>query len=328
MNSFEAAADFIIACTALVGLLVWISYTAFGFSWLGMAHIKRRSLAVVEEDLEREIVIAREQRRHLNSRRMAGRNRAVRDEEQAGLLSRKERVLRHRQERLGRFNACMRSCMAVSRPVSIALGIILLAVALFVFLCILLSSIDKLSPSAFSYIIDKAAIVNPMDALLSICLALFPLDYILFIFLVLFLWFATLAGITRLGIRLAWIEIFPVRRHRTAPQGLLLCSALLMLVCVTLAFSVDTLTPKYVTFGDQFYLENNTLVRCTFSAPITANCTVSQIARIVDEVKFRFGFFADVFYWSNWVFLGCCVIGVVASICLKPHSDDTADDEY
>ena len=79
---------------------------------------------------------------------------------------------------------------------------------------------------------------------------------------------------------------------------------------------------------------NNVTVttQCSYSAPLSSDCTITQIQRIVTDVKFRFSFFSVVFYWANWVFFACFIGGVVLSVCLKVRQhrdryDDDDDDE-
>lgn len=368
LNTFEAAVHFMIACTAFIGLLIWLTYSAFGFSWIGFSWLKKRP--TIEEqsdgntstsfflsiylsfflseltclfffllqDLEREITIAREQRRHLRSKQVAGRiNQKYRKqnaEEEVGLLTRKERVLRARQEQLGAVGKCYKRCVVITRPISIAIGILLMLWMLFILLSLLLSSIDKLSPSAHAYVLAHQKIFNPMDSLLSICVGLFPLDFFIFFLVVIFMWFATVSGITRLGIRFLWISIHQIKRQRTAPQGVLIFALMLVLASITITFMIDTLAPNYTTFGDQmFYLNNTGMVQCSISAPQTQDCSMTQIERIVNDVKFRFSFFSIVFYWSNWVFFAFFVGGVVLSICLKVkknliYMDNELDEEF
>lgn len=165
---------------------------------------------------------------------------------QVGLLQRKERVLRQRQERLGRIGSCYKRCMVVLRPITIVVGIFLLLVTALVILSILLTTIDKLSPSVLSYVLGRPVLFNPVDLLLSACGPLFPLDYLFFTLLVLFLWIATVSGISRAGVRLLWIELFALKRQRSAPQGVLLCSLLLVLVTIAIMFTLDTLAPRCV----------------------------------------------------------------------------------
>lgn len=344
LNSVEAAVDFMVACTALVGLLVWFTYTAFGFSWLGISFLKRRPMDSIaeQEDLDREIIVAREQRKHLRTKILSGRTYGSlssssgagggggRNVEQVGLLQRKERVLRLRQEKLGRIGTCYRSCMMVLRPVTIIVGIVLLLIMTFVVLSLLLTSIDKLSPNALGHVLGNVAIFNPIDWLLSVCMPFFPLDYVIFTIVVLFLWFATISGLSRAGVRFLWIELFQIRRQRTAPQGVLLVGLLMMLVCITLMFMLDTLAPRYMLFGSQTYIANSTLTQCTIFAPPEANCTMTEIERIVTDVKFRFSFFAVVFYWSQWAFLAFFLAGLIFSIFLKVRGSkrDVEDEDY
>jgi hypothetical protein len=125
---------------------------------------------------------------------MANGQRTLQD---VGLLKRKDRVLNIRHEQLGRIGACTRRCLTVTRPFAIAIGVLLAVVGLAIVLSFLLTSIDKLSPSAASYVLSHAAIFNPLDSLLYLCAPFFPLDYVIFCIIVAFMWFATVSG-TRL----------------------------------------------------------------------------------------------------------------------------------
>lgn len=155
LDVVEFAVNFMVACAAILGLLVWFTYSAFGLSWLGISFLKGRPIdtMVEAEDLEREISIAREQRRYLRSKKLTGRSARHDGEavEQVGLLQHKERVLRQRQERLGRIGSCYKRCMIVIRPATLIVGIALLLFSALIVLSLLLSSIDKLSPYALSY---------------------------------------------------------------------------------------------------------------------------------------------------------------------------------
>ncbi len=220
--------------------------------------------------------------------------------------------------------------MLVLRPATIVVGIVLLLVSALVVLSLLLSAIDKLSPYALSYVMGRPVLFNPIDLLLSVSMPFFPLDYVIFTVVVCFLCIATVSGISRAGIRFLWILLYPLKRQRSAPQGVLLSTLLMMLFTIACVFVLDTLAPRYLMFGGQTYLVNGTDVTpCSVLAPVSANCSVTQIERIVTDVKFRFSFFAIVFYWSIWVFLGFFVMGVVFSICIRvnPKLRSTEDDE-
>jgi hypothetical protein len=100
-------------------------------------------------------------------------------------------VLRLRHEQVGRVGAVTRRCMTVTRPIGIVVGILMALLMIFIVLSFLLTSIDKLSPSAASYVLTHAAIFNPLDSLLYLCAPFFPLDYFVFAIIVAFMFFAT-----------------------------------------------------------------------------------------------------------------------------------------
>lgn len=150
-----------------------------------------------------------------------------------------------------------------------------------------------------------------------------------------FLWFATVSGLTRWGIRALWVELFPIKRHHTAPQGLLLMGQLLMLACVTLALVVGTIAPTYTAWGHQLYSVNTTMVQCTTEAPVSSNCTMTQLEQMSSVVRFKFAFFRYVLYWSTWVFLAAWLVCVFVAVCLRvrgsgdyDYDDGEVIDEY
>jgi LMBR1 domain-containing protein 1 len=50
-----------------------------------------------------------------------------------------------------------------------------------------------------------------MDLALVFCRSLFPLDYILYTIIVLFLLFCSMSGIRNIGIRFLWINVYKIR---------------------------------------------------------------------------------------------------------------------
>lgn len=56
--------------------------------------------------------------------------------------------MRERHERMGSAGRIARRCMTVTRPIGIVVGILLALWMLFIVVSFLLTSIDKLSPSA------------------------------------------------------------------------------------------------------------------------------------------------------------------------------------
>lgn len=68
---------------------------------------------------------------------------------------------------------------------------------------------------------------------------------------------ATVSGLIQIGIRILWITLFKIRKHGTAPQGLLVTAILLTLSLLALNYTVTTtVAPGYAHFGSQVYVSD------------------------------------------------------------------------
>jgi LMBR1 domain-containing protein 1 len=95
----------------------------------------------------------------------------------------------------------------------------------------------------------------------------FPIDYIVFIFIIAYFVAATMEGIRRLGVRVCIMKVdlrlflasitsyqlYTIRPGRSPPQALLFTCFILMLVILSLNVVLLTLAPQYMTYGNQHY---------------------------------------------------------------------------
>ena len=120
------------------------------------------------------------------------------------------------------------------------------------------------------------------------------------------------------------------RKRASAPQGLLAAAIITMLCILALNFELLTLAPQYTSFGSQTFFNSTTKVisPCSIQFPVK-NCTMTQIASLVNRVSISMTFFSVVFYFGTWAFIGFWVIGLIFSICRKRKSviDNTDSDE-
>lgn len=133
-----------------------------------------------------------------------------------------------------------------------------------------------------------------------------------------YLFVCTLSGIHRLGIRILWIELFPVHPRATSPQGLLMMTAYLITSFVTLAFEVIIIAPRYSIFGSQKYIDAKGVEKyCSFDAPVD-KCHMSQISKFVDSViGVNQNFIGVVIYYVTYVFVVTSIIFAVISVVKK-----------
>jgi len=188
----------------------------------------------------------------------------------------------------------------------------------------ILTSIDRIANSicgaGCGWILSNPKIFNPLDNLLVYASDYFPLDYVIFSLLIIYIFFATLAGITLIGIRFIWIHMFRFAHRATPPQGLLFGTAIIMLSILALIMEFVVIAPKYISFGRSKYFLNDTLVDCTVEA-VPGNCTMTQIATFVNRILLKSSFFGIVFYWATWVFIGAYFVGLIIALIQSRRSN-------
>ncbi|KAF9914312.1 putative lysosomal cobalamin transporter [Lobosporangium transversale] len=116
---------------------------------------------------------------------------------------------------------------------------------------------------------------NPLNFALLKLSPYFPVDYVMIVMIILYIFCTTAKGLISLGIRILWVNLYKFRRHATPPQGLLAGTMLLMLSLAGLSYSLTmSVAPEYSMFGSQKY--------CNYTIPDTGvrDCS-SQVSLII-----------------------------------------------
>lgn len=99
-------------------------------------------------------------------------------------------------------------------PFRVLLGIGAMCIGLLFFVSLFLGVLDNLlnSECGFScgFVATEKTLFNPLDDLLIVFSDYFPLDYLVFGVIVLYIFLASLYGIVKWGIRLLCIQIFRI----------------------------------------------------------------------------------------------------------------------
>lgn len=151
----------------------------------------------------------------------------------------------------------------------------------------------------------------------------FPIDYVIFLLLILLFFCSSVVGIATVGIRFLWVVIFRIRKGHTSPQALLMATVMLTLIVLAINYSVAMMVaPQYATFGPQTYCDRparhpgeqpdcsnhkGAIKACTELAenPVAKDvCTPSVVSTFINRVTINFPFFGVVDFWAQFVFLG------------------------
>jgi LMBR1 domain-containing protein 1 len=339
-----------------VGTVLFVLYTGAGMALLPVAMIKSApfvSNPALAASTASQLESNRERQRQLEGRN-EGREGGLeaRDRRELESLIREERTLIRRERLTAESGGEDRHWIvkawikteAVFRPLKLIGGLLLIVVALFIFASMLITGIDKAKNSICGahcgYILGQINIFQPINWALVKSSKVFPIDYVLFLLLVLFFFSASVVGIATAGIRFLWLTIFKIRKGHTSPQALLMATVLLTLITLGINYSVAmVVAPQYATFGPQTYCDLNTnsldeqpdcsmhpdlVKRCSELAtnPAAQNvCTPSVLSTFINRVTINFPFFGAVLFWAQFAFLGVYLVVFVTTLFRTPHLD-------
>ena len=322
-----------------IGILLYVLYTAVGFALLPVAFIKSSpgvSGPALGESTASELEHNRERQRQLELRNEGAEGGLpAKDRRELEALVREERTLQ-RRERLAAEargedqNWFIRAYIKISaalRPIKLLGGVLLMVIAIIVWVSMILTFADKAKNSACKhrcgYVLGHINIFNPVDYIFSKSAKVFPIDYILFLLLGLYFFSSSIVGITTIGIRFLWIQLFPIREGRTQPQALLLATMLLAHLVLAINYTmVNIVAPQYAHFGPQTFCDrplrhpddqpdcsnhHGAIKPCselsTSQAAVNV-CTASVGSTFFDRITVNFSFFGAVDFWAQIAFFG------------------------
>ncbi|KNG80364.1 lysosomal cobalamin transporter [Aspergillus nomiae NRRL 13137] len=358
----ERALTFALGLLITIGLCFYVLYTSTGLALFPITLIKEGpsvSSPTLQATTAVQLGSNRERQRQLEGRCRGNPGLlSSKDRRELDTLVREERTLVRRQrladEAEGKDQTrLMRLWLkieAIFRPFRLLSGVILSLVALIIWISMLLTAIDKAKNSfckqQCGYILGHINVFNPINWVLVQSAKAFPVDYVIFTMLVLFLFSSSIVGISAIGIRFLWIKIFQIRKGHTSPQALLLATAMLMLIILALNYSTSIiLAPQYATYGPQTFCDRELgfpekqpdcsgakhLIRpCSEVADSLAAkqvCTPSVASTFLNRVTINFPFFGAMFFWAQFAFLGIYLFVMVTALLCSPKLDERQLDE-
>ncbi|ORZ04800.1 hypothetical protein BCR41DRAFT_362269 [Lobosporangium transversale] len=286
------AMAFVTGVLALAGMIILVLYTAPGLSLLPL-HLLAGSKALPSahtSDFHVQLAVNRERqhailrqyspRRHFGGGGGAHQGMSERDRQAMSELAQEELLLEHRTRHIQRLrDSCFHRCHFIIRPVQILLGLLGAVLSFLLIGSIASTSIgqtnDDICGAPCGYIFSARDMPNPLNFALLKLSPYFPVDYVMIVMIILYIFCTTAKGLISLGIRILWVNLYKFRRHATPPQGLLAGTMLLMLSLAGLSYSLTmSVAPEYSMFGSQKY--------CNYTIPDTGvrDCS-SQVSLII-----------------------------------------------
>ncbi|GAM27047.1 hypothetical protein SAMD00019534_102220 [Acytostelium subglobosum LB1] len=337
-NAAQGSLMFSVAILTLLGFVVWMVYTAYGLAAMPIDMIKgMRRLSDDRRQISESLYDTRSQASYYSSKYASGKTMSAKEEHTLSLLRSKERALEKHSERMEASHSGLRRILIVFKPFTFIFGFFFLLVSILIVISIMLSLIDKVTNSicgsSCGFLTDYPKLKNPIDLLLQSTAPYFPLDYIILGLFIVYIYAVTVSGVVKIGIRFLWIKLYEFNAQKTMPQGLLLCSILLMLSNLCLNLQIVQLAPQYSMFGTQVWYNatSDSIEPCSINAPADS-CVMTQIGLITSRIVMGTNFFGIIYYYATWAIIGAFLIGSIIAVVKRRRSNivsyaDDSDEE-
>jgi len=315
---------FLLNTLNLIGLGLLIFYTGYGVSSLPCGLIRpTRGVRMMRSSVEGQIEEIERNIREISSRHADGQvprfeqSQLERLEQQARLLRREHRDLDQRAK------SAVSRCQVIVRPFQMIIGVIFSIFGFLIFLSLLLTNLDKALHSGgpfTGYTLQNSSLPNPVDILLVLAQQVFPLDYVLYTILILFLLSCSMSGIGNLGIRFCCLALYKIRAWKTPPRGLLLAVLSMMYIILAQNIIMFSIVPDYSMFGNQHYQDTvgnvTTIMKCSAKnfPEEKDNCVPSRISVLLFAFHFKAWIFGAAYYWLTWSLLAAILVGSLYSL--------------
>eukprot|EP00696_Hemimastix_kukwesjijk_P011687 gnl/Hemi2/24648_TR8291_c0_g2_i1.p1 gnl/Hemi2/24648_TR8291_c0_g2~~gnl/Hemi2/24648_TR8291_c0_g2_i1.p1 ORF type:complete len:519 (+),score=190.69 gnl/Hemi2/24648_TR8291_c0_g2_i1:115-1671(+) len=351
-STVVSALIFTVSILTAFGLLGWISYTAYGMSALPVEFLKpKKSLEALSVDLSSSISICREKTRAIESKySLSERKMSHKDKQELEKLKKQERMLSSQTARLQQSSGGMLQRLVVMMaPLRILFGTVFFLLTLLLLASMVITSIDKIVNSSMNdgYVLRLGPqLFNPFDQMMIALSSAFPIDLIALASVVIFIFFSSLTGIFRLGIRILWIALWRIRPRGTSPQALILLAILMTHIILALCSALLTFMPQYATFGSQTFQDltnHNAVTPCMLETFVVVgnlsvangagNCTSSRLSAVYNAATLGHSFFALVLFYGNWLFIAAFVFWLLYSMLKRDShysalNDATEEEEF
>ncbi|KAG9321715.1 hypothetical protein KVV02_006629 [Mortierella alpina] len=340
----SGALSFVAGVMALAGMGVLVFYAAPGLSLLplhmlaGSSSIPARvseTHAQLAANRERQNSILNRYRHrgdHSGSRNVS--RLSDRDRQAISELAQEEIILENRSINVQRVrDSCFHRYQCIIRPFQIILGLAGTILTALLVAAIIVTSIDQMDNDfcggPCGYIFSGKNLPNPLNILFLKLSPYFPIDYILIVMIILYMFWATTKGIISIGIRILWVNLYSFRRATTQPQGLLAATMLLMLSLAGLSYSLTmSVAPEYSMFGSQKYCNHtipvvgrdcsdypSLIIPCHIDAPAEL-CVLTVTSSNILKIILATPVLGRAFYSMQWIFVGTFLLALVINLIL------------
>ncbi|RLN74582.1 hypothetical protein BBJ28_00014683, partial [Nothophytophthora sp. Chile5] len=281
-SDLETLLRLAVGILALTGMYLWLFVCSRGLASVPLVGLLMEDHSVDEnrstfEDLLQENALeaqaTTQTRETILHRYAAEQKMSGADKERLAQIKTREELLRERREVL---DANLRRFALSGKLVcwKIPFGVMLMLMSLVVVISMLITSVDKMANSSFQrgFLLNAPEFPNPMDLLLVLASRVFPLDYVVFAVLFVYLFVVSLLILKRHGLQFLCFRLGRLQPRLTTAATMTLVSLVMMQLAMVGLFALLTLAPQYATFGHQVFADAATgrVTPCTLEEAANA----------------------------------------------------------
>ncbi|CAA9989953.1 LMBR1 domain-containing protein, putative [Plasmodium knowlesi strain H] len=309
----ESAILFLMGCVVLIGVSFWVTYTSYGIACLPLSFLQQKNIEYDKKEIETRFA-------NLKEKEMVIKHKYRESSEIRG--SDKYEILRieKMQRALSRYNYKLQEIEKTSESwLSYVIGIVLtcrvitglvfLTFSFSVYISLLASITDKYLNSVCAYkcgfVLEKInTIFNLLDSSLILFSRFFPLDIFIIASLAIYIFCCSLYGIVNVGIRVCFIPLYKLKARRSSPETMLVLCFVIIHIILVLIMTLLTIAPNYITYGIQRIRINDTpaFIKCSLKTDKNV-CKMSVLSVFFNKIFFGIPYFANSYFFSNWMFI-------------------------
>ncbi|KAG6585003.1 lysosomal cobalamin transporter [Phytophthora cinnamomi] len=347
-SDLETFLRLLVGILALTGMYLWLFVCSRGLASVPLVGLLMEDHSIDEnmttfEDLLQENAMetqaTKQTRETILQRYAVEQQMSGADQERLSQLKTREKLLEERREVL---NANLRR-FALTGKLScwkIPIGVVLMILSLLIVVSMLITSIDKMAHSNFErgFLLNAPEFPNPMDLLLVLASRVFPLDYVVFAVLFVYLFTISLVVLKRHGLQFLCFRLGRLQPRLTSAATMTMLSLVLMQLAMVGLFALLTLAPQYATFGHQMFANaSGRVVPCTLeeaanaaaaaakSGGLPAHCRMTQLARFYNTLAVELPMFGTAFFVGQLLFAAAFVPWIAHAYCMAKRLDDPID---
>lgn len=211
----EQAIAFVISVFSIFGMLCLIFYTGYGLAALPFYLIKgKKSLSAAHQEFEMDKAQIRERIRSLQEKMSRKGALSQKEKKELTKLREDEQSI---EKKINKISGLLESdhilnkILSILTPFRVIIGVSFLLITLFIFVSLLVTSLDRLLHSKCGlncgYVLDDMNFTNYLDLLLLYSSKYLHLDYLLFAIINIYVFMCSIYGFVKLGVKFFFFTV-------------------------------------------------------------------------------------------------------------------------